>query len=177
MPVLLRPALPADADPLTALYLRARDALAAYAPLVHAPDAVHGWITHVLIPSGGVTVAHDGDTLAGMSAHAHDGALTWLDQLYVCPTRQREGIGARLLAHVQALTPVALQLRTFQPNTAAIAFYARHGFVEIGRGDGRDNEEGCPDLLYRWCAPTAADQSGDLHGFPPAVVPGRGVTK
>jgi GNAT superfamily N-acetyltransferase len=185
MTVLLRPAAPADAAALGDLYLRSRGALAAYAPLAHAPAAVRDWLARVLIPSGGVTVAHDGDALVGMSAHTHDGPLTWLDQLYVCPTRLREGIGARLLAHVQALTPVALQLHTFQPNAAAIAFYERHGFVEIGRGDGSDNEERCPDLVYRWVAPPASGRAasggadarpgGDRPGLSAAVAPDREI--
>jgi ribosomal protein S18 acetylase RimI-like enzyme len=29
-------------------------------------------------------------------------------------------------------------------------FYERHGFVETRRTDGRDNEEGTPDILYVW---------------------------
>lgn len=33
------------------------------------------------------------------------------------------------------------------------AFYERHGFVEVRRTPG-DNEEGEPDILYRW-QPTA----------------------
>lgn len=29
-------------------------------------------------------------------------------------------------------------------------FYERHRLVEMHRTDGRDNEEGAPDILYVW---------------------------
>jgi hypothetical protein len=29
-------------------------------------------------------------------------------------------------------------------------FYERHSFVEAHRTDGRDNEEGAPDILFVW---------------------------
>ena len=48
--------------------------------------------------------------------------------------------------------PQGLQLWAFQSNTGARRFYERHGFVEVRRTDGRDNEEGAPDVLYRYRA-------------------------
>ncbi|WP_323119098.1 GNAT family N-acetyltransferase [Burkholderia alba] len=156
MPLHLRPAVPSDAVPLADLYLRARAELAAYAPLAHPEAGVRAWIANVLIPSGGVTVATEDRQLLGMSAHTSADGVVWLDQLYVCPSRKRRGIGTALLNHVKSQTPGMLQLYTFQPNLAAIAFYERHGFVAIGYGDGSENEEHCPDALYRWTrhAPT-----------------------
>jgi len=46
--------------------------------------------------------------------------------------------------------PQGLQLWTFASNAGAQRFYDRHGFVETRRTDGRDNEEGLPDILYVW---------------------------
>jgi len=43
-----------------------------------------------------------------------------------------------------------LRLWTFASNAGAQRFYERHGFVETRRTDGRDNEEGAPDVLYIW---------------------------
>ena len=48
--------------------------------------------------------------------------------------------------------PHGLRLWTFASNTGAQRFYARHGFVEVRRTDGRDNEERAPDVLYAYCA-------------------------
>jgi chorismate mutase len=41
----------------------------------------------------------------------------------------------------------------FESNPRARAFYARHGFVEVGRGDGSENEEGAPDVEMAWPDP------------------------
>ena len=60
------------------------------------------------------------------------------------------GIGAGLLNLAKRERPTGLRLRTFASNTGAQRFYERHGFVETRRTDGRDNEEGAPDILYVW---------------------------
>ena len=61
---------------------------------------------------------------------------------------QRQGIGSRLLALAKELSRGKLQLHTFEINLGARAFYEKHGFRVIGQGN--DNEEGFPDLLYEW---------------------------
>lgn len=73
----------------------------------------------------------------------------WVDQLYVLPGHQKRGIGAALLGVAKAVQPT-LQLWTFQKNALARRFYEKHGFVALRETDGRDNEEGEPDILYRW---------------------------
>ena len=60
-----------------------------------------------------------------------------------------QGIGSRLLERAKAERPDGLDLWTFQANTGARRFYERHGFVEVARTDG-DNEEGEPDIRLRW---------------------------
>ncbi|WP_408612609.1 N-acetyltransferase [Glycomyces luteolus] len=54
-----------------------------------------------------------------------------------------------MLARAKRRRP-ELDLRVFEQNTGARAFYARHGFSEIASGDGSDNEERLPDLHLRW---------------------------
>jgi hypothetical protein len=39
---------------------------------------------------------------------------------------------------------------TFESNVRAQRFYERQGFVAARRTDGRDNEEGAPDILFVW---------------------------
>jgi putative acetyltransferase len=73
----------------------------------------------------------------------------WIDQLYVRPQSQGQGIGQQLLQVAKAEWP-SLKLWTFQRNTAAGRFYERQGFVALGRTDGSGNEEQEPDVLYRW---------------------------
>lgn len=73
--------------------------------------------------------------------------------LYCAAGAQGQGLGGGLLRDAQAQAP-ALELWTFQANTGAQRFYLRHGLAEIGRSDGRDNDEGLPDIHYRWERPT-----------------------
>src|SRR3954464_1878169 len=72
----------------------------------------------------------------------------WVDQLYVAPAMTGRGIGAQLLSVAKRERPGELRLWTFASNTAAPRFYERHGFVEMDRTDGQDNEEPALDILY-----------------------------
>jgi ribosomal protein S18 acetylase RimI-like enzyme len=60
------------------------------------------------------------------------------------------GIGSGLVELAKRERPDGLRLWTFASNTGAQRFYEAHGFVEAQRTDGRDNEEGAPDILYVW---------------------------
>lgn len=139
----------ADADeaPVVAeLYLRARKAaVPAIPPSVHDDDDVRGWVRDVLVPTGGVWLAVEGDDVVGFLALAPG----WVEHLYLDPDRTGEGIGTRLLDHAKAQQPDGLDLWAFQSNTGARRFYERHGFVAVDETDG-DNEEGAPDVRYRW---------------------------
>ncbi|WP_175105811.1 GNAT family N-acetyltransferase [Pararobbsia alpina] len=138
-----------DVGAISDVYLRSRQTIAAYAPLMHSDEEVRQWIAEFLVPSGEVTVALDGDRIAGMSAMSRAYGVVWLDQLYVSPSSFGLGIGSRLLADVIDRALTVVQLYTFVQNTRARAFYERHGFEAIEYGDGKNNEEGCPDVLYR----------------------------
>ena len=73
-----------------------------------------------------------------------------LEHLYVEPSAQGRGIGARLLAHAKARRPDGLELWVFQRNEGARRFYERAGFVLVFTTDGADNEEREPDARYAW---------------------------
>ncbi|HLW90607.1 MAG TPA: GNAT family N-acetyltransferase [Roseiarcus sp.] len=73
----------------------------------------------------------------------------WIDQLYVLPDRQRQGVGGALLDVAKAASP-SLRLWTFQRNAAARRFYEGQGFVAATLTDGGNNDEREPDILYRW---------------------------
>jgi len=77
----------------------------------------------------------------------------WIDQLYVDPDLTGRGIGARLLALAKRERPHGLHLWTFVSNQAAQRFYERHGFTEVERTDGADNEERPPAIRYVWNGP------------------------
>lgn len=59
------------------------------------------------------------------------------------------GLGSRLVSVAKDRCPDGLDLWTFAANAGARRFYERHGFVVVATTDG-DNEEGAPDVHYRW---------------------------
>jgi GNAT superfamily N-acetyltransferase len=147
--VITRAATSADIGGVTDVFLRARKELMPFAPLAHTDYAVCRWIADWLIPTGRVTVATGAQGLiVGMAATSEGDGVLWLDQLYVFPSMVGQGIGTRLLAEVVSNARFPIHLHCFAENTRARAFYERRGFVAIAFGDGSDNEEGCPDVVY-----------------------------
>ena len=106
-----------------------------------------------MIDQGWVTVAETSDGVVGFLAlNGSD-----LHSLYLTPSARGQGIGARLLDHAKAQHK-QLRLFAFQANTDARRFYERHGFVEVARSDGADNDENLPDIEYVW------RREGATHG-------------
>jgi len=93
----------------------------------------------------------------------------WLDQLYVDPARTGQGIGTRLLEIARRERPVGLRLWTFQSNEGAQRFYERHGFTEVLRTDGSENEERSPDILYSDQPPAVVEaEAQERYWYPDA---------
>ena len=162
LPLMLRPAVPADAPRLAQILIDSRRVHVAHAPGVHTDDEVRGWVQGVLVPGGGVTVAQQGPEIVGLVAVSTEHAAVepaplpvgWIEQLYLDPAATGRGIGSRLLGHALATLGAPVRLWTFQASTGARRFYERAGFVPLQFTDGADNEARCPDVLYeRWTAP------------------------
>jgi GNAT superfamily N-acetyltransferase len=153
MEVSVRRASSSDAESITALYLRAREAAAATAaipPPVHADGDVAMWIANSVIPKLDCWLAErSSGELVGMLVLEQD----WIDQLYVDPALTGHGIGMELLGVAKRERPDGLRLWTFISNERAQRFYERNGFVELERTDGSRNEEGAPDIQYVWEPP------------------------
>lgn len=107
---------------------------------------VRRFIGERLLPTGRVAVAEIAGEVVGYMATAPG----WIEQLYLRQDVWRRGIGSALMARAKAENPDGLRLRCFQVNTQGRAFYERHGFVVEALGDGSNNEEGAPDILYVW---------------------------
>lgn len=148
MPITFRRATEADARPAADLWLRARRAAVdSIPPPVHDDDDVRAWFASHVLRDTELWLAVDGrGTLAGILVLEGP----WLDQLYVEPTMAGRGIGSRLVRLAKRERPDGLRLWTFASNAQAQRFYERHAFVATHRTDGRDNEEGAPDILYVW---------------------------
>jgi GNAT superfamily N-acetyltransferase len=145
----LRLAAAADAAAAADLWLRARAAAAddgSIPPPVHGAEDVRAWFASHVVPRTSLWLAelYDG-ALAGLLV-LNDG---WVEQLYVDPQQTGKGVGSTLLARASRECEDGLQVWTFASNSGALRFYERHGFTEVRRTDGRDNEERAPDVLLR----------------------------
>lgn len=147
MSVILRKAAADDAAEVAEVYLASRKEFLPYAPLAHPDEGVREWVATRLIPTGQVVVAVEDGQVAGMLVSSTARGVSWIDQLYLRPGAVGRGTGSLLLGEALHRLSRPVHLFTFQQNTAALRFYERHGFREISRSDGSENEEKCPDVL------------------------------
>ncbi len=137
-----------EPTPTTSAEISLASFKATYAfPLSHTDDEVRAWIRDELLPGTETWLAidPDGTTVGFMSL-----GVDVVDQLYLRPDRTGRGIGTRFIGLAKSLRPGGLELYTFQVNTGARRFYERHGFRVVDLDDGARNEEGQPDVRYRW---------------------------
>jgi GNAT superfamily N-acetyltransferase len=116
-------------------------------PDLHALDDTLGWMRAELFASCEVTVAEAQGLVCGYIACEPARIVSFT----VAEGWRGQGIGARLLDHAKAAHPAGLTLWTFEANAGARRFYARHGFADLRRTRG-ENEEGLPDVLMGWPA-------------------------
>ncbi len=142
----LRRAEPEESDAVAVLYGRSR-AAAAMPPAIHSAEEDRGWFAARLRDADHEAwVAEDDSGLLGYAL----ATTTWLDHLFVEPSRQSAGVGTALLDVVKGVRPEGFCLWVFETNVPARAFYARHGLVELERTDGSGNEEKAPDVRMAW---------------------------
>lgn len=142
----IRRASATESDEAALLMIRSRHANASTIPhLTHSNDEVLEWFENVVMATQQVWVGTHEQVVVGTLV------LTtgWIEQLYVDPQWMNQGVGTVLLDRAKQESPDGLELWTFESNVGAQRFYERHGFIEVGRTDG-DNEEGAPDIRFRW---------------------------
>jgi GNAT superfamily N-acetyltransferase len=150
MSISLRVAVIADAVAIADILIAVRTEFMTYAPLVHGELEMHRWVAEDLLPQGGVTVAVHGAQIVGMVSASRVEGESWIDHMAVAPAYTGTGIGTALLAHTLATLMPPILLYAFQANAGARRFYERFGFVPVKFTDGAENEERCPDVLYRF---------------------------
>ena len=144
-----RRARPNESRSIADLWLRSRYASIPAIPApVHTDDEAREWFAYVIASEREVWIIPDDDRPAALLVLDD----RWIDQLYVDPKWTGQGLGSVLVSVAKERSPEALDLWTFQSNLGARRFYERHGFLAIASTEG-DNEEGAPDLHYRWSAP------------------------
>lgn len=151
--VTVRLATTDDADALATLFLAAREAAYPAIPRpVHPPDDVRRWVrSRFDAPECEVWLAEQDEALVGLLLLED----FWVHSLYVDPALTGQGIGSLLLDVAKHARPRRLGLWVFETNEGAQRFYLRHGFVEIDRTDGSQNEEGEPDVEMAWPDPAS----------------------
>jgi ribosomal protein S18 acetylase RimI-like enzyme len=144
----IRRAVDSDALGAADTWLRSFTAALPTVHRAHTDDEVRGYFRDVVVPQQEAWVAVAEDSVVGVMV-LDDGDLS---QLYLDPDWRGRGLGDRFVALAKERRPDGLELWTFQVNGPAQRFYERHGFVEVARTDGRDNEEREPDIRYVWQA-------------------------
>jgi GNAT superfamily N-acetyltransferase len=150
----IRPAREDEIEPLTQLFIRARNEMD-YLPEVQDEAAVP--IAARIREHEEVWVAEEDGRLLGFLGIEHSMNLDApvIEKLYVEPAEQNHGVGSALLDKAKELRPAELYLWVFQKNPAR-RLYERNGFVLVKLTDGADNMEREPDALYRWEARAAS---------------------
>ena len=96
-------------------------------------------------------MADDGKRIGGMAyaSATTDPKVILLNQLYVRPDCQRQGIGQSLLDEIEASFPEArtLRLEVEEANAPAIGFYEANGFRPAGRTVDCGGGSGIPALV------------------------------
>ncbi|WP_143217405.1 GNAT family N-acetyltransferase [Acetobacter sp. DsW_063] len=122
----IRAATQDDLTAIATLWRESTISMDGGAPRVHDVEALRarlqseGWL---------IEVAENEDKIVGFLALRERERV--VDQLFVVPSVQGEGVGARLLRHAQALMPDGFTLRTPLSNLAGQRFYERHGLTML----------------------------------------------
>jgi GNAT superfamily N-acetyltransferase len=135
-----------DADAAATVWLCSRRAAIEHIPApIHSDAEVRSWVSsHVLVELECWIAETPSGEVVGLLVLERD----WIEQLYVLPAWQGQGVGSALVELAKRLRPRGLQLRTFVSNTPARRFYEGRGFRAVESTDGGHNEERAPDVRY-----------------------------
>ena len=142
----LRPYRPDDQDAVVTLWWESWHSIR---PGLRHPrpfaDLAARWGNEI-VPQQTIVVAAEDGVVVGFAAA--DVGARLLSQIFITPTRKRQGIGRQLFAWAQRLMPDGFVLHTLVDNVASRAFYERHG---LAAGDTRVNAaNGLRIIEYRW---------------------------
>jgi ribosomal protein S18 acetylase RimI-like enzyme len=116
-------------------------------PRLHSHDEVVDYFATTIASQRLCYVAKQGQAVCAMMAVQPEDHL--VTALYVARVARGMGVGSALVDTAKSYLKSRVDLWTFQTNKLAQAFYAKHGFAEVRRTEG-DNEERLPDVLLRW---------------------------
>jgi ribosomal-protein-alanine N-acetyltransferase len=130
----IRLAVPGDALAISEL---SRDAIEHGLPWNWTPRRV---AKSIAASATNVAVVRQGDTLVGFAIMEYGDEEAHVVLFAVHPAYRRKGVGSQLLSWLEATTRVAgidlIRLEARAQNAAAISFYRKHGFKELGLRKG-----------------------------------------
>jgi GNAT superfamily N-acetyltransferase len=135
----------ADMEQAARVHRAAFDAALPWLAGLHTPDEDRWFYRERVFRECEIWGTSAGDALVGLIAFREG----WIEQLYVVPHAQGQGVGSGLLDIAKRASD-RLQLWTFQRNGGARRFYERRGFILVRETDGARNKETEPDALYLW---------------------------
>jgi ribosomal protein S18 acetylase RimI-like enzyme len=131
----LRPATYADVPAVVSIV---DDAYAPYIERIGRPPAPMTVDYHELVATAEVWVAEDDGAAVGLLVVELRDDHLLVENLAVAPALQGHGVGSALLQHAEsraaALGLSEVRLYTNEAMTQNLNFYARRGYVEVGRG-------------------------------------------
>ncbi|CNH38153.1 putative acetyltransferase [Yersinia thracica] len=140
MSVEIRQYQESDRPFLRALYLVSRRAAFSWldGERFHLEDFDHATLEETIL------VAIDGDKHVGFASIFM--ADNFLHNLFVAPNIQQPGVGKALLLTAQSLFTGQGSLKCLEKNQQALAFYRKHGWVDIATGKSNDGNY----ILMHW---------------------------
>lgn len=146
--VTIRPAREGEFDEVTRVWMTSWQSTGLSGPGDSTFEELRERISQEIEAGWRLLVAEaDGRVAAMLAVRPED---RHLDQLFVSPDFQGQGLGARLLAFARTLMPDEIWLRTSIGNHKAWAWYEREGFVRERVEDRPDWS--LPRAYYRWRA-------------------------
>ena len=144
IPVLVRDAVHGDIPAMANILMRSSRLAYTFMSWDHSDDDFTGFVDASFDQWDAVRIAQARCGPVGFHCLLKD----VVDQLFVAPEAQGQGIGSILLRDVMALRSAGFTLRTFSANRRARVFYEGRGLVAIEFG--RSEAENEPDVTYRW---------------------------
>jgi GNAT superfamily N-acetyltransferase len=134
-----------DMDQAAAVHRKSFDQALPTLVGLHTPDEDRWFFRERMFETCQLWGCFDDNALVGFIAFREG----WIDQLYILPSSQGQGVGSALL-QVAKSSFSPLSLWAFQRNKSARRFYEKHGFILVEETDGTRNEEREPDAMYSW---------------------------
>ncbi len=87
------------------------------------------------IDEGVVFWGYEEEQLAGVMGIQQVRDVTLFRHAYILPTRQRQGIGEKLLSLLKTKTNLPILIGTWSDATWAVSFYKKHGFRMVAQDE------------------------------------------